>query len=215
VILADQSAFDIRERYSDPDEIMETMKDAVRAQSRTSIPVSVVEDSEDGHTVRLQPLVKAIVRKPDGTTEAVQLPVLPDIPIHHSGGGGVTTTHAHKKGDEGWIVVSDASIDAWHQQGGVQAPPDTLSHAISDAVYLPGVRSDPRKLQGVSKASTQTRTDDKQSVHDVGDKGVTSVRGTSVVQATDDAARLQKNGASTIVDGMTIQNVAGKILMNC
>lgn len=213
--MADKGALDLRTRFADPDELLETIKDAVRQQTRTSIPVSVVEDSEDGHTVKLQPLIKAIVKKPDGTTEAVTLPVLPDIPIHHIGGGGTTMTHAHKKGDEGWIIVSDASIDAWHQQGGVQAPPDTLSHAMSDAVYMPGVRSDPRKLKGVSKTSTQTRTDDKQTVHDVGEKGVTSVRKTSVIQASDDTARIQKDGASTIVDGKTIQSVAGKILMNC
>lgn len=213
--MPDQSFIDLRERFTDQEEFVQTVKDAVRSSIRSSIPVMVSEDSEDGHTVKLQPLIKAIVRLPNGSTKAVTLPILPDIPIHHIGGGGVTQTHAHKKGDEGWIVVSDASIDAWHQQGGVQAPPDVLSHALSDAVYIPGVRSDPRKLAGVSKDSTQVRTDDKQTVHDVGDKGVTSVRGTSVAQVTDDAARLQKGGASTIVDGMTIQNVAGKILMNC
>lgn len=213
--MSDQSAFDQRLRFNDPDELLETIKDAVRSQMRTSIPVSVTEDSTDGHTVKLQPLVQAIIRLPNGTTKAVTLPILPDIPIHHTGGGGVTLTHAHKKGDEGWIIVSDASIDAWHQQGGIQAPPDTLTHALSDAVYIPGVRSDPRKLKGVSANSTQTRTDDKQSVHDVGEGGVTSVRGTSVTQVTDEAARLQKGGASTIVDGMTIQSVAGKIMMNC
>lgn len=213
--MADGKVLDPRYRWNDPDELLETLKDAVRQQSRTSIPVSVVEDSEDGHTIKLQPLVKAIIRKSDGTTEAVALPVLPDVPIHHPGGGGVTTTNAHKKGDEGWIIVSDASIDSWHQQGGVQAPPDTLSHALSDAVYIPGVRSDPRKLKGVSKNSTQTRTDDKQSVHDVSEAGVTSVRGTSVARVDDETARLQKDGASTILDGKTIQSVGSKILMNC
>lgn len=207
--------FDLRERFPDPDEILETVKDAARQSIRSSIPVSLVEDSEDGHTVKLQPLIKAIVRKPDGSTVAVQLPELPDIPIHHIGGGGVTMTHAHKKGDEGWIVVSDYSIDAWHQQGGPQAPPDVLSHALSDAVYIPGVRSDPRKLKGVSKNSTQTRTEDKKSVHDVGEAGVTSVRGTSVARVDDETARLQKDGASTVLDGKTIQSVASKILMNC
>jgi hypothetical protein len=207
--------FDVRERFYDPDELLETIKDAARSQIRSSIPVSLVEDSDDGHTVKLQPLIKAIIRTPDGSTKAVQLPVLPDIPIHHTGGGGVTMTHAHKKGDEGWIVVSDYSIDAWHQRGGVQAPPDVLSHALSDAVYIPGVRSDPRKLKGVSKTSTQTRTDDKQSVHDVGDGGVTSVRKDSVARVDDDAVRLQKGGSSAIVDAKTIQKVASKILMNC
>ena len=84
-----------------------------------------------------------------------------------------------------------------------------------DALFIPGVRSDPNKLKGVSQTSTQTRTDDKQTVHDVSHTAVTAVREQSAHQVNGSAVQSQKGGASHVVDGMTIQNVAGKILLNC
>lgn len=208
-------AIDIRERFADYDELLETVKDAVRAQTRISMPVQVSEDSEDGHTVRLQPLVKATIRKVDGSEDLVEMPVLPDVPIHHAAGGGITQTHAHKKGDEGIALISHALFDFWFQQGGVQSPGDTRPQSMSDAFYVPGIRSTPRKLQGVSKDSTQTRTDDKKTVHDVSHSAVTAVREDAAHQVNGMAVQSQKGGASHVVDAMTIQNVAGKILLNC
>lgn len=208
-------AFDIRERFDDVTELLETVADSVMARLPKGGPVTLTEDSEDGHTAKLQPTAKAVIRKIDGTTELVTLPVLPDIPIHFMGGGGITTTHALKKGDEGLTVQAALGIDGWHQQGGVQSPGDTRQHAPADAFLIPGVRSDPRKLKGVSKNSSQTRTDDKQTVHDVSHTAVTSVREDAAHQVNGMAVQSEKGGARHVVDAMTIQNVAGKILLNC
>jgi hypothetical protein len=207
--------YDLRERLEDSDEVLETVKDAVLARLPKAGPVMLSEDSDDGHTAKLQPTVKGIQRKPDGTTEAVSLPQVPDVPVHFMSGNGITTTYAQKKGQEGWMIPAALGIDGWHQQGGVQSPGDVRQHALADAVFVPGVRSDPNKLKGVSTNSTQTRTDDKKSVHDVSHTAVTAVRESSAHQVNGMAVQSQKDGASHVVDGMTIQNVAGKILLNC
>jgi len=208
-------AIDIRERFEDQTELLETVVDAVFSRLPKSGPVMLAEDSQDGHTAKLQPTTKAIQRKPDGTTVEVTLPVIPDVPVHFMGGGGITTTYGLKQGNEGFSVPAALGIDGWHQNGGVQSPGDTRQHAMWDAVFVPGVRSDPNKLKGVSPNSTQTRTDDKQTVHDVSHTAVTAVREQSAHQVNGMAVQSQKGGSSHVVDGMTIQHVASKILINC
>ena len=111
--------------------------------------------------------MKATKLKPDGTRELTQLPVLSDCPIHHMGGGGVTVTHPHKEGDEGIALFCGRSLDAWHQQGGIQSQVDARMHSLSDAIYIPGIRSTPRKLENVSTTSTQMRSDDGKHMFDL------------------------------------------------
>lgn len=158
---------DLRTRLNDDDEMLETVADAVRAKIYMALPVKLAEDSEDGHTVKLQPTVKAVQKLPDGTQKLVQLPVLTDVPIQHASGGGVTVTFPHKKDDEGMVVFLSRSMDAWFQQGGIQPQVDRRMHSLSDGIYIPGVRSTPRKLKNVSKTSTQMRSDDGKHLFDL------------------------------------------------
>ena len=120
-----------------------------RGQSRlwTALPVIVTEDS-DGFTVRLQPAIKGKQIDPQGKETDVQMPVLPDVPVQFSAGGGFTITHPIKKGDEGIAVFSARCLDNWWQQGGVQTQARQRWHSLSDAMYIPGIRSKPRALGG-------------------------------------------------------------------
>lgn len=147
-------------RFDDSDERFEALSDDIRSRIRVSIPVRVEADS-DGHTVRLQPLIKGQQRQPDGTVKLVDLPIIDKGPINHHGGGGTTVTHAHRKGDEGLWVIADRSIDVWFDKGGIQFQADTRMHALSDGTYLPGVRNDPRKLDPApNRRASETRSDD-------------------------------------------------------
>lgn len=150
---------DPRFRWDDGTETLETLADDILSRVRVAVPVKLTKDS-DGHTVSLQPLIKAVRKGPDGKTEQVSLPVLSDVPIQHGGGGGVTITHPHKEGDEGVFLFSHRSLDAWFQQGGDQPQIDARMSSLSDGFYLSNVRSTPRKLQNVSTTSTQMRSDD-------------------------------------------------------
>lgn len=150
---------DPRFQWDDGTETLEALADDLAARVRISLPVKLTKDS-DGHTVSLQPLIKAVQKAPDGKVSLVSLPVISDIPIQHGGGGGVTVTHPHKEGDEGVFLFSHRSLDAWWQQGGEQPQIDARMISHSDGFYLPNVRSNPRKLQNVSTTSTQIRSDD-------------------------------------------------------
>jgi len=212
--MADRS-IDIRERFEDQTELLETVVDGVLSRLPKAGPVTLAEDSKDGHTAKLQPTTKAVIRKPDGTTEEVTLPVIPDVPVHFMGGGGITTTFGLKSGNEGFSVPAALGIDGWHQQGGVQSAGDTRQHAMWDALFIPGVRSDPNKLKGVSSDSTQTRTDDKQTLHDVSHTAVTAIRESTAHQVNGNAVQSEKGGSQHAVDAQGVQQRGGKFLWNC
>lgn len=208
-------SIDLRERFADETEVLETVIDGVLARLPKAGPVMLSEDSQDGHTAKLQPTTKAVVRKPDGSTEEVPLPVVPDVPVHFMGGGGITTTYGLKQGNEGFSVPAALGIDGWHQNGGIQSSGDTRQHAMWDALFIPGVRSDPNKLKGVSPDSTQTRTDDKQSLHDVSHTAITTIREFAVQQVNGAAIQSELKGARHVIDPKSILTLASKILLNC
>ncbi|TXN71471.1 Gp138 family membrane-puncturing spike protein [Methylobacterium sp. WL6] len=154
---------DPRTRYTDELEIYESLADQVRSSVMTAMPVRVIKDA-DGHTVSIQPTMKAVFRKEDGSLQQVDYPPITDAPIQFSGGGGVTSTHPVKQDDEGIALFMARSMDAWHQQGGTQAQIDARVADLSDAVYIPGIRSTPRKLPKFNPDAHEMRSDDGKHV---------------------------------------------------
>ena len=207
--------FDQRELHDDPEETVRAGLAGFQRGVWTSLPVIVVEDSQDGHTVKIKSAVKVPRQKEDGAVEFVELPQFHDVPIHFQGAGGITATHAIKEGDEGIVHFSSRALDTWHEQGGVQQSIDVRMHSLSDGMFVPGIRSKPRKLKGVSKSSSQVRSDDKRSIADVSHTAVTAVREKSAHQTNGQGVLSQHRGSTHFVDASTIQNVAGKILLNC
>lgn len=210
-----KDAIDIRERFADLTELLETVVDSVLARLPKAGPVTLSKDSADGHTAEVQPATKAVQRNPDGTTQFLTLSPVPDLPVHFMGGNGITTTYGLKQGNEGFIVPAALGIDGWHQQGGTQSPGDVRQQRIGDSFFVPGLRSDPNKLKGVSPDSTQTRTDDKQSLHDVSHTAITTIREFAVQQVNGAAIQSELKGARHVIDPKSILTLASKILLNC
>jgi hypothetical protein len=147
---------------------------AQAASTFTATPVQVTETSADGHSATLLPVTK--LRKQDPVTGEVTYEdhcSYIDTPIHFAGGGGVTATHPVAKGDEGIILHAARDFDAWRQSGGTQQPMDNGINNAGNAIHIPGVRSDPRKLQQVSTEAHHVRSDDKHHVSEMHpDKGI-------------------------------------------
>lgn len=141
------------------EEAVESILDRRMTSLHTAVPVRVVKDS-DGHTVSLQPLLKRMFQTSEGKQTLVDYPVLTDVPINFASGGGFSFTHPIKERDEGLALIASGSLDAWFQNGGEQPEMDARRHSLSDAIYLPGVRNTPRKLQNVSTTAAQMRSDD-------------------------------------------------------
>ena len=197
------------------EEVVRAVVEAMRAETFTSLPVIVTKKSEDGHTISVKAAVKIPQRQDDNTITHVELPEFADIPINWSGGGGHTHTFPTEVGDEGWIDFSTRGHGVWRQQGNVQQPETGEVNGLGSGRFRPGARSDPRKLQGVSTTSAQTRTDDKKSLHDVSPTGITTIREGAAHQVNGMAVQTEVGGSQHHVDGTTIQQVTRKFLHNC
>lgn len=150
-----------QERIEDDQEALRLALIGWQAEMWTSLPGILQTFDATKQTCVVQPAIKGIFRKKDGTTETVQLPQCLDVPVQFAGGGGVTLTFPLTEGDEGLIVFSSRCIDAWWQSGGVQVQAEIRMHDLSDGFFIPGVRSLPRKLSpAISTDSTQLRADD-------------------------------------------------------
>lgn len=158
---------DVRTRYETLDEAIQSAVEAKLAETHTAIPGKIVSVDFAKQTCVMQPTVKARVHKPDGTQDWVDLPQIPDVPLHFPSGGGVTLTFPVKEGDEGLIVFSGRTQDAWQQQGGDQQQVDLRPHDASNAFAMVGFKSNPKALSGVSSSSTQIRSDDGTQVIDI------------------------------------------------
>ena len=113
-------------------------------------------------------------------TQAQTLPLLAQIPILISNGGGVNLTFPIAAGDECMVLFADTPIGMWFQNGSQRQsnPIDQRRHSLSDGIAIFGVRSSPRKLSGYSTDSAQLRTDDGNTLVDIKDGQIT-------VKATD------------------------------
>lgn len=121
----------------------------------TAIPVIVTEDTAEGHIVKVQPVIKGKQTDQQGKQTDIEPPVCTEVPIQFSSGGGFTITHPIKKGDEGIAVFGARCIDGWWDKGGLQPQLHGRRHNLSDAMYIPGIRSKPRKLGGDPQANGQ------------------------------------------------------------
>jgi Phage protein Gp138 N-terminal domain len=154
-----KSGMDPRNRFNDPEEADRRKMEAWQTQLWTALPTIVEKHNTDQNTSEIQPAVKLLEVKPDGTKKWTPLPLLKDVPVHYYGGGGATITVPIQKGDEGIVVFSSRSMDKWWQQGGVQEQVAARMHDISDGWLIPGGRSQPRRLKNVSKTTFQIRDD--------------------------------------------------------
>lgn len=164
----------------DLEELVRVISDHVATRHHVAYPAIVTEDT-DGNTVKLKIGVKAKKRDPKtGEVSYVELPELQTVPVHYAGGGAKdedTTLITHpvkvykdqqgkkddKKSDEGIIIIG-RGLDNWHEKSGAQQPMDMRQQTIDGGLFVPGIRSKPRKHKWHDNKSTQIRSFDKKHV---------------------------------------------------
>jgi hypothetical protein len=165
------------ERWEDNEEVHRVTFERGRSRIWTALPVVVLSDS-DGFVVEVQPTIQGMATDPQtGVQTNVNMPSLgKHVPVHFPSGGGFTFTHPIKKGDEGIVVFSSRCIDGWWQQGGIQPQLEQRYHNLSDAMYIPGIRSTPRALNPpASTESSQLRSDDGTTYVEIAGGGVVNI----------------------------------------
>jgi hypothetical protein len=180
----------------------------VKSELWTSLPGIIVSFNADAQTVEVQPAIKGLLRGPTGVETWVNLPVLPDVPVVFPSGGGFTLTFPIKAGDECLVVFSARCIDAWWQSGGTQQQIEQRLQDLSDGFCIPGPRSQPRKLAGLSTSDVQLRTDDGAAfvaIKPSGDIQVTSPTKITLTapDVTVEATNITLQGNTSIIGSLT------------
>lgn len=151
---------DRKERIDDLFVAVKAAAEGVLPSIWTAMPGIIESVNLDANTCEVQPSIQVKVYDKTGAGAFKTLPLCVDVPLQFIGGGGYSITFPMEKGDEGLIVFACRCIDAWWQQGGIQPQAEMRMHDLSDGFFIPGFRSQPKKLTNVSASKPQLRSDD-------------------------------------------------------
>jgi hypothetical protein len=140
---------------------------------RVAMPAIVQSFDEATQTVVVQPAIREQMLNKQRVPIPTALPLISFVPIVLPRAGGYALTMPIQQGDEGLLVIADACFDAWYQSGGVQNQIDLRRHDLSDAFFIAGCWSQPRKLSNYSGSAAQLRSDDGQTVIELGSGEIT------------------------------------------
>lgn len=118
-----------------------------------------------GHILAFDPATQSaqiqigIVRIEVGGVERTPSPLI-TVPVYFCGGSDFALEYEINPGDEGVIMFSQRCIDGWKTTGGVAQNPIMRFHDMSDAVFLPGIRSQPKVLPSFQNNGIRLRNAD-------------------------------------------------------
>lgn len=133
-------------------------------QTYVAMPGIVQSFNAEALTVVVQPAIQGKQEFEDGMVQAVNLPLLQDVPVIFPHAGGCSITFPIKAGDECLVVCADRCIDSWWQLGGVQPQLCGRFHSLSDGFAILGPWSQAAKIGQVSTERIEVRSDDHEAV---------------------------------------------------
>lgn len=139
----------------------------------TALPGAIIEWFPETQTATVQVMVQLIRFIPDPnnvyivTNVSENISVLYDVLVQFPSSGNCSLTFPLNYGDEGLIVFCCKCIDAWWYEGsitqGVVTPkpqPEMRMHDVSDATFIPGIKSIPQVIPSISTSELQIRTNE-------------------------------------------------------
>lgn len=123
-------------------------------QLHTALPAKVVSFNSIKQTVTLAAQIKQVLVEGN----AVDIPPLLEVPISYPRGGGFAITFPLQAGDEGIALFSERCIDGWWQSGKASEPLDYRFHDLSDAMFIPGICSQPQRVKNFFTAGLSLQT---------------------------------------------------------
>lgn len=171
----------------------------------TALPAIVTKVTLSAMTIEVQPALQAVIEDETGKLTPVNLPLLVDVPIVFPSAGGFTITLPIAIGDEVLVIFSSRCIDAWWQSGGVQQAMEARMHDLSDGFAIPGPRSTPRKISGISSTALQMRNDAGTSYVEISADGKIKLVSASEIDITGD---LKVTGTITATTDVKVGSVS-------
>lgn len=127
---------------------VEMMKDVC-----TSIPGHILAFTAGGQIAQVQIGIMRV----DVNGQTFAPPPLIEVPVYFAGGSKYTIEHQLDAGDEGIVLFSQRCIDGWFNTGGVGENPIGRFHDYADAMFLPGMRSQPNAIKSFSNNGIRMR----------------------------------------------------------
>lgn len=141
-----------------------------------------------------------------------------NVPVYFCGGVNFSIEYQIDPGDEGLIIFSQRCIDGWKSTGGVAQNPIMRFHDMSDAAFLPGIRSQPKVLPDFANNGLRIRNAD--ATHHIwlkNDGTIIATNGEATSTLAPDGTITHNNGTVTDTlapDGtITRTNGSGNITM--
>lgn len=144
---------------NDAEEAQRLVLDGRQSTIWSAMPCIVTKVDFAAMTLEAQPAIQGTIEDESGAKQSVNLPLLVDVPIVFPSAGGFTITMPIAVGDEVLVVFASRCIDAWWQSGGIQRPMEARMHDLSDGFAIPGPRSQPNVIEGISETALQIRND--------------------------------------------------------
>ncbi|KLU15069.1 MULTISPECIES: Gp138 family membrane-puncturing spike protein [Xenorhabdus] len=135
-------------------DVMDRKAENERLDIHTALPARVI--SFNGHTATIELMINQILRN----GEILELPPLVDVVVQFPRAGGFCFTVPVTSGDEGLAIFSERCIDGWYATGNKSVPLDARLHDYSDASFIPGVCSQPKKIPAYFSGGASMQTDD-------------------------------------------------------
>lgn len=136
-----------QERVNDLMVALQAALSGLQSQLWTAMPGIVDAYDIAKQSATIQGAIKPQILDPKtGKWKSVTLPLFGSVPVAWPGGGDFTFAFPLKKGDEGIVIFAKNCIDAWWENGGTAEQIEIRSHDLSDAMFVPGLRSKPRAL---------------------------------------------------------------------
>lgn len=171
---------------NDPETAMRYALQGLQAQMWTAFPGIVQSVDLAAMTVEVVSAIKGVATDSSGVQSYVTMPVMTDVPIVFPSAGGFSLTLPIKSGDEVLVIVSCRCIDAWWQSGGIQQPMELRMHDLSDGFAIPGPRSQPNVITGVSSDNARLVSDDGSVYLEITPGGAINMKAPSGVTITGD-----------------------------
>jgi hypothetical protein len=123
--------------------------DARLMRAHTNMPGEVVSYDPATQTAAVQPLIQEVSVDEFGTATVRTLPQISNVPVMFPRSGEWFCSFPIAKGDTVLLVFAEKSIGRWREQDKLTDPGVVSMHHLSDAVAIPGLFANPRKLPDV------------------------------------------------------------------
>ena len=142
-----------------------------------------------GHVLAFDPVtqlaqVQIGILGQDNAGQAFAIAPLDDVPVMVYGGAEYVSEVAIKPGCEGLILFSARCLDGWLNTGGVAANPiPERRFSLSDALFIPGIRSIPKAIKSHANEGIRLRNADASQyvwLHESG--AITATNGKGIIE---------------------------------